>query len=222
MAKRFFSCCILCLSALAVLAAHRGIQTDWQHQTLSAQVSILPHKTVLKTLALDGRSVVADYLWLTAHRRLQQPEPLAPGEKSREFYLFDAITDLDPSFYLVYLYGATLLAGPQYRGDRDGGEALLKKACRAFPDRWIFPFLLGMLYYEVDSRPDQAMLYFSRALETNRPPIFLVDFIALLHRRIRGQEVTMADYRQLYDRCSDETLKQYLADLMSAADGGSP
>lgn len=214
---------LLLLSGL-VLAAHLGLQETVLRAGLDRRLAALPDKRVMQLAALDGRELAADYLWLAADRR--QLNSLRSGElvdgKSRAFYLFDAITTLDPYFYVVYLYAATFLPGPQYLRDLEGGRIILERAMAHFPDRWVFPFFLGSAYYDTAGDQQTAARYFTRALETGHPPTFLVDLIGLIYQRRRGSELPVAWYRRLRDQCRDETLRAYLDRLIAARSGGKP
>ncbi|MCK4378150.1 MAG: hypothetical protein KAW01_02330, partial [Deltaproteobacteria bacterium] len=155
-----------------VFIAHFGLQEVALKTTISQRLGSLPDKRVMQLFSLDGRELAADYLWLTTDRRglnaLKGAE-LIDG-KSRAFYLFDAITELDPYFYVVYLYAATFLSGPQYLRDVAGGQIILEKARRSFPDRWEFPFFLGSAYYDTLGDKETAARYFEQALKTGNPP----------------------------------------------------
>ncbi|MEA3241729.1 MAG: hypothetical protein U9P37_09200, partial [Pseudomonadota bacterium] len=168
-----------------VFASHSGLQHEVENISLTRRLGSLPDKRVMQLASLDGRELAADYLWLTTDRRglntLKGVE-LIDG-KSRAFYLFDAITGLDPWFYVVYLYAATFLPGPQYLRDVAGGRIILEKAMHSFPDRWEFPFFLGSAYYDTLGDQQTAARYFEQALKTGNPPTFLVDFIAMIYRR---------------------------------------
>ncbi len=209
---------LLALLIAAVLAAHVGIQHEVERTSLARRLGSLPDKRVMQLASLDGRELAADYLWLTTDRRglntLKRGE-LIDG-KSRAFYLFDAITTLDPYFYVVYLYAATFLPGPQYLRDVAGGKIILERAGQRFPDRWEFPFFLGSAYYDTLGDRQTAARYFEQALKTGSPPTFLVDFIAMIYRRERGEEMPASYFQRLRDECKNETLKRYLDDLIRA------
>jgi tetratricopeptide (TPR) repeat protein len=201
-----------------VFAAHVGVQHDVEQTSLVRRLGSLPDKRVMQLASLDGRELAADYLWLTTDRR--GLNALKGGElidgKSRAFYLFDAITTLDPYFYVVYLYAATFLPGPQYLRDVAGGQIILEKAGRHFPERWEFPFFLGSAYYDTLGDKQTAARYFEQALKTGSPPTFLVDFIAMIYRRERGEEMPVSYFQRLRQECKNETLKQYLDSLIRA------
>jgi len=208
----------LVLLIAAAFAAHVGIQHEVERTFMARRLSSLPDKRVMQLTSLDGRELAADYLWLTTDRRglntLKGAE-LIDG-KSRAFYLFDAITELDPYFYVVYLYAATFLPGPQYLRDVAGGRIILEKAMHSFPDRWEFPFFLGSAYYDTMGDKQTAARYFEQALKTGNPPTFLVDFIAMIYRREVGEELPLSYYQRLRDECKNETLKHYLDALIQA------
>ncbi len=207
-----------------MLAAHLGVQKAATSAGLERRLAALPDKNVLLLATLDGRELAADCLWLTADRR--RLNSLSSGElvagKSRAFYLFDAITTLDPYFYVVYLYAATFLPGPQYLRDLEGGRIILERAMARFPDQWIFPFFLGSAYYDTAGDEETAARYFTRALHTGSPPTFLVDLVGLIYRRGRGRELPASWYRQLREQCRDETLRAYLDRLLAARAGRRP
>ncbi|MBN2232503.1 MAG: hypothetical protein JW781_06760 [Deltaproteobacteria bacterium] len=183
----------------------------------------LPHPAVLTAAAGDGRFLAADYLWLTAHRRLAEKGAGADGGAGggtagvEPADFLGAITDLDPWFRVVYLYAATYIAGPQYRADYDGGERLLRKACRALPRAWVFPFFLGMMEWEGRGDVPAARKWFGRALAADAPPRFLADIVALL---LNGEAGTnrAARLRQLAEGCRDAAVRDYLLGL-AAEDG---
>jgi len=206
------------LLVFVVFIAHFGLQHEVENISLARRLGSLPDKRVMELATLDGRELAADYLWLTTDRRglntLKGAE-LIDG-KSRAFYLFDAITELDPYFYVVYLYAATFLSGPQYLRDVAGGKIILEKAMRRFPGCWEFPFFLGSAYYDILGDQQTAAHYFEQALKTGNPPTFLVDFIAMIYRREQGNEMPISYYRRLRDECKNETLKSYLDGLIQA------
>jgi tetratricopeptide (TPR) repeat protein len=199
-----------------VFASHIGIQHEVGKTSLARRLGSLPDKRVMQLAFLDGRELAADYLWLTTDRRglntLKGAE-LIDG-KSRAFYLFDAITELDPYFYVVYLYAATFLSGPQYLRDVAGGQIILERAMYSFPDRWEFPFFLGSAYYDTLGDKQTAARYFEQALKTGNPPTFLVDFIAMIYRQEQRTEMPVSYYRRLRNECKNETLKSYLDALI--------
>lgn len=199
-----------------VFVSHSAIQHEVAQTSLVRRLAGLPDKRVMQIASLDGRELAADYLWLTTDRRglnTLKGENFIGG-KSRAFYLFDAITDLDPYFYVVYLYSATFLPGPQYLRDVAGGRIILEKAMRSFPEHWEFPFFLGSAYYDTLGDKKTAARYFEQALKTGSPPTFLVDFIAMIYRREQGKEMPVSWYRRLRDECRNETLKNYLDNLI--------
>ena len=201
-----------------VFVSHSGLQHEIGETSLARRLSSLPNKRVMQLTSLDGRELAADYLWLTTDRRglnTLKGNELIDG-KSRAFYLFDAITELDPYFYVVYLYAATFLPGPQYLRDVAGGRIILEKAMHSFPERWEFPFFLGSAYYDTLGDKKTAARYFEQALKTGNPPTFLVDFIAMIYRRERGEELPVSYYQRLRDECRNKTLKSYLDDLIRA------
>ncbi len=199
-----------------VFVAHSGLQHEVEKTSLARRLGSLPDKRVMQLFSLDGRELAADYLWLTTDRRglntLKGAE-LIDG-KSRAFYLFDAITDLDPYLYVVYLYASTFLPGPQYLRDVAGGRIILEKAMHSFPAHWEFPFFLGSAYYDTLGDKQTAAHYFEQALKTGSPPTFLVDFIAMIYRREQGTEMPVSYYRRLRNECENETLKSYLDALI--------
>lgn len=207
---------LLLLLLGVVFAAHSGLRHEVEKISLARRLGSLPDKRVMQLTSLDGRELAADYLWLTTDRRglntLKGVECI--DGKSRAFYLFDAITELDPWFYVVYLYAATFLPGPQYLRDVAGGRIILERAMHNFPERWEFPFFLGSAYYDTLGDRQTAAHYFEQALKTGNPPTFLVDFIAMIYRRERGKEMPISYYRRLRDECKNETLKSYLDDLI--------
>jgi tetratricopeptide (TPR) repeat protein len=209
---------LLALLIAVVFAAHVGIQHEVEQTSLARRLASLPDKRVMQLASLDGRELAADYLWLTTDRR--GLNALEGGKfingKSRAFYLFDAITTLDPYFYVVYLYAATFLPGPQYLRDVAGGQIILERAGRRFPDRWEFPFFLGSAYYDTLGDKQTAARYFEQALKTGSPPTFLVDFIAMIYRRERGEEMPVSCFQRLRQECKNETLKSYLDTLIQA------
>ena len=210
---------ILLLILLGVVfASHSSLQHEVENLSLARRLGSLPDKRVMQLASLDGRELAADYLWLTTDRRglntLKGAEVIAG--KSRAFYLFDAITALDPYFYVVYLYAATFLPGPQYLRDVAGGRIILERAMHRFPERWEFPFFLGSAYYDTLGDRQTAARYFEQALKTGNPPTFLVDFIAMIYRRERGKEMPVSYYQRLRDECKNETLKNYLDNLIQA------
>jgi hypothetical protein len=53
-------------------------------------------------------------------------------------------------------------------------------------------------------------------LKTGSPPTFLVDFIAMIYRRERGEEMPVSCFQRLRQECKNETLKSYLDTLIQA------
>jgi hypothetical protein len=214
----------LILLLLFLTMGGHALLTAGPVQTAVETAPALPHPAVMTAAAGDGRYLVADYLWLSAPRYLPGMGGVAGSESDagiagvRAADLLGAITDLDPWFRVVYIYAATYIAGPQYLADYDGGERLLRKACRSFPRDWVFPFFLGLLEWEGRGDAAAAREWFTRALMAETPPRFLADLVVLLLDGEGGFD--RADrLRRLAGRCRDAAVRDYLFSLAAAEDG---
>ena len=166
------------LSAL-LTSAHR--HTDAWAPPLDAgdEIRYLPSGDSLKVLSLGFEPLMADLMWVRAvllfgERYGRDDDGWYPWM----FHMTDLATDLDPQFRSAYKMGGTMLRTDGVFVDQS--NLIFQKGMHAMPERWYFPFAIGMNYHMHKDNPKLAAKYIRIAAETGQGPVYLRNLAASL------------------------------------------
>src|SRR5262245_42570311 len=106
---------------------------------------------LMRRLTLGFNTLWADVYWIRTIQFFGDTRRSTDPNKNydRLYPLLDITTALDPHFNIAYQLGAILLSEPYPggAGNPDQAIALLEKGMRVRPDRWQYPYDMGMVYY---------------------------------------------------------------------------
>ncbi len=165
------------LLAAACLAASAAIQQDLGVANAVRRDSdfrYVPDPAIIKVIAGAHRSTVADLFWLKTLPNLSREFKDTAFKERWLNGICEAVTDLDPGFLTIYVYGASWL--PLIDRQSDSAVDLLQKGLRANTDivengetTWWNPYRtrllvdLGMFYYQDRRDRDTALEYLRQA-----------------------------------------------------------
>lgn len=134
-------------AVLAAATAAAASRLSAEHQR-PYDVAVVPRATVLRWLSLGHPTLVANAFYLRAVQYIGEPRANERGwEKLHP--LVDLVTDLDPGHGYAYQVAGIILGSV---GRVQESNAILEKGTRAFPGRYILPYLraFNAFYYEDD------------------------------------------------------------------------
>lgn len=168
----------------------------------------------LKGYALGTEGLLADWYWIMSLQYLgsklvDDPEAdinlndLTNLNPRLLYPYLDNATDLDPSFYAAYSYGAIVLPAidPQKAID------LTEKGIRNNPDKWRLHQYLGYIYWRQKNYAKAAETYEAGAKIAGAPP-FMRQMAALMQSEGGSRGVARAMYQQMLAEAEDEQSKR--------------
>ena len=123
---------LVVLGAVAGAAYLQADLGEWNAERRRNDFRYTPDRKVARTLCFGHRSTTADALWL---RALPDFAREFDDKALKERWLngvFDVVTDLDPTFYTAYHYGATYLSLINRKAD--SAIALLERGVATFEE----------------------------------------------------------------------------------------
>ncbi len=140
----------------------------------------IPSGKFLSLMTLGYRDVVANFLWMKTS--IYFGEHFQTDKNFTWIYrLVDSITDLDPSFYYPYLFGALTLSDEI--GDTEKSNEVLYKGWTHIPNNWNFPFYLGYNAFFYDKDFQKAAKFIKAASELEgSPPYLKAMYVELLYK----------------------------------------
>ncbi len=163
----------------------------------------LPGKNYIKLLTLDNEGLGADLFWIKG--------ALYFGSHYRErdsfkfkwlYHILDLATDLDPHYYDVYWYGASLMPSVKE------SIMLLNKGRKYFPQDWKLPEMIGFYYHYQCNDYLAAGKYYEIAGRLPGHPPFVPSLAGRFYTE--GGDITSAlrVLKNFYDTCEKEDLKK--------------
>jgi len=168
----------------------------------------------LRGYALGTEGLLADWYWIMSLQYLGA-KLVENSDKDvnlddltnlnpRLLYPFlDNATDLDPSFYAAYSYGAIVLPAI----DSQKAIELTEKGIRNNPDKWRLHQYLGYIYWREKNYEKAAETYEAGAKIAGAPP-FMLQMAALTRSEGGSRDVARAMYQQMLDESEDEQSKR--------------
>ena len=208
-----------------LIAAHVVVSLQVQsiRQGLIRQAEVMAPlpAPVLKLVALDYRSLVADWLFsrtLSFHGGKLTRNELIDDETYRIIYRrLDVASELDPYFVDPYFFGQAVLtwgAGMPQEANR-----LLERGRRYRPDDWIIPFFMGFnaFYFLHDNA--QAAAYLMEASRHPGSPPFAALLAARLASQSGGTDTSIAFLQQLAAQTEDPATRRQIERRLEALKG---
>ena len=163
----------------------------------SEQILYVRSGAALQRMTLGFDALAADIYWIRAIQhyggdRLSGPQ--AASKYQLLYPLLDLTTTLDPYFNIAYRFGAIFLseAYPGGPGRPEQSVALLRKAIVAMPHKWQYYHDIGFVYYWRLRDYKSAALWFRRAADQPKAPIWLTPLAASM--LARGNDRTAARF----------------------------
>ncbi len=164
----------------------------------------------IKGYALGSEGMLADWYWMMSLQYLgsklaDSPEKnLDIGDLTnlnpRLLYPYlDNATDLDPSFFPAYSYGAVVL--PAINADH--AIALTEKGIRNNPDKWRLHQYLGYIYWHRKDYAKAAETYTAGSRVPGSPP-FLKQMAAAMLNQGGSRDTARNIYTQMLNESEDE------------------
>lgn len=167
----------------------------------------------LKGYALGTEGLLADWYWIMSlqylGKKLVETETdinvsdLTSLNPRLLYPYLDNATDLDPSFFAAYSYGAIVLPAI----DAEKAIALTEKGIRNNPDKWRLHQYLGYIYWTQKDYEKAAQTYENGSRIDGAPP-FMREMAALMRARGGSREVAKAMYGQILAEAEDEQSKR--------------
>ncbi len=199
------------LCAVAVIYASTRLHPFKMHE----QVRFVPASEVARLLSLGHPGFVADMLMsrVVLHSGSMMWLPLEFNFDSPWAYgIMDVVTDLDPKFFMAYLYPAM---GMIYDfEDVHRARPLVEKGMKVFPDRWELPFWIGYDYYAYFNDYDTAASYLWQAYNLPEAPQSFLSLMLSTLRHHGDYEKALVVIRQMYEETDNEQLRQVYARRM--------
>lgn len=197
---------ILIAAALALLGSVVFLLQAHDRRYLSSEGSVrelmyFPTAESVRLLAAGNELAVADYLWL----RMIQYYAYHMRRDRKYDYLYpiiDRLTDLDPRFVYPYTFGALLLVHDAQ--DSAASLALLDKAKRLNPDKWMFPYMKGFVLYIFLKRFEAAAAEFIEASALPGATPGAKRYAAYIYRRMGERDVSKAMWTDIYQNSSNK------------------
>lgn len=168
----------------------------------------------LKGYALGTEGLLADWYWILSLQYLGSKlvdnpdvdvdlDDLTNLNPRLLYPYLDNATDLDPSFYAAYSYGAIVLPAI----DSQKAIELTQKGIRNNPDKWRLHQYLGYIYWRERDYQKAAETYEAGSRIAGAPP-FMRQMAALMRSEGGSRDVARAMYQQMLAEAEDEQSKR--------------
>lgn len=168
----------------------------------------------LKGYALGTEGLLADWYWIMSLQYLGSKlventdvdvdlDDLTNLNPRLLYPYLDNATDLDPSFYAAYSYGAIVLPAI----DAQKAIKLTEKGIRNNPDKWRLHQYLGYIYWREKNYEKAAETYEAGSRIAGAPP-FMRQMVALMRSEGGSRDVARAMYQQMLAEAEDEQSKR--------------
>lgn len=168
----------------------------------------------IRGFALGSEGMLADWYWMMSLQYMgaklaeSKDTNIDIGNLSnlnpRLLYPYlDNATDLDPSFFPAYSYGAAVLPAI----DANQAIALTEKGIRSNPEKWRLYQYLGYIHWQMKSFEKAAEVYDAGSRIAGSPP-FMKEMAAQMRSKGGSRELARSMYRQIIDQAEDEQSKR--------------
>lgn len=170
----------------------------------SIRATYLPPPHILKLLTLGFHPAVADILWIRSMQLFA--EELGPEDDNFLYRIISSIIDLDPRFYIAYIYGGVNLS--VFARAPDFSNKILIKGLSQFPDDWQIPFFVGYNYFYEFKDFTQAAQYMEIASQRPQHPPWLPAFSARLYAQAGDPQLAVELLYRLVQGAGDDPLRE--------------
>lgn len=199
----FFSILGVGLFVFALFFSIQKIQVN--HKITQEKIYVPPPKGLTHFVFGYG-PLVADLLWIRSLQDFATCENKEKGEPCRNAWLFqmlDRVTDFDPKFRLVYLFGATSLS--LWVEDDEGAAALFEKGIVNYPDDWIIPYR-GAYHYIYEMKNEVRAAELLKMAGRNGAPNWTFALATRLYTDAGRRDLGEALIQELIDRKEPQIL----------------
>jgi tetratricopeptide (TPR) repeat protein len=176
------------------------------------EIKIVADSRLAKIVSLDHDGFLADLLFIDVdlHSGSLMWKPRYINFDAKWSYkMMDVVTDLDPKFYMAYLF--SIMGLVHNLQDVRLAEPIVQKGMKQFPDSWELPFWAGYGYFNYLGEYKKAAKYMWQAYEKPHAPKY---FLALMFAALKKS----GDYRKaivalkmIMDSTKDPNLKTIYA-----------
>lgn len=179
------------------------------------EVRVVVPADLVRLASLGQVGFVADVLLarITIHSGSLMWKPLDINYDSPWAYgTVDVITDLDPRFFMAYLYSAMGMI--HNFDDVHRARPIVEKGMAIFPDNWELPFWVGYNYYAYFHDYDTAAEYLWKAYKAPDAPQTFLSLMLSTLRHAGDYEKARVVIEQMYNEATDDGLKMVYAKRM--------
>ena len=182
-------------------------QLDRLHQErglASIRTTYLPPPHIFKPLTLGFHLAAADVLWIRSMQIFA--EEIGPEDSNFLCRIISSIVDLDPRFYIAYIYGGLNLS--VFARAPEHSNEILMKGLDQFPDDWQIPFFIGYNYFYELKDFGRAAQYMEIASQRPEHPFWLPAFSARLYAQAGDPQLAVELLYRLVQGTGDELLSE--------------
>lgn len=175
---------------------------------LREEIRVLPRREMVNVMCLDHRGFAADYYFIKVnlHSGSLMWKPLAFQFDSEWAYgMMNLIVDLDPKYYIAYLFSAMGLI--HNFDDVKRARPILEKGMKIFPESWELPFWMGYDYYVYLEEFETAGEYLWQAAQKPDAPKTFLALLLSVFRKGGEYEKAMWALQALMEGTRDENLR---------------
>jgi len=199
------------LSFLAAISANFFEKSAYP-LTLRDEIRIAPEKEISDLLSLDHRGFLADmyFIQVNLHSGSLMWKPLEiKFDSDWSYAMMDVITDLDPKYYVAYLFTGM---GLIHRfDDVKRARPIIEKGMGVFPDSWELPFWIGYDHYVYLEDHETASTYLWQAFQKPDAPKRFLSMMLSALKKSGDYEKAFIAMQVLLNEAKDEKLKMIYA-----------
>ncbi len=167
----------------------------------------------LKGFSLGFEGLIADWYWMKSLRYLGDKvlnskqdfslDDLSSLNPRLLYPYLNNATDLDPKFFSVYEFGATVLPAI----DKQQAIKLTQKGIDNNPNNWRLYQYLGFIYWRLENYQKAAEVY-EKGSQIEGAPDFMKMMAAKMKSAGGNRETAREIYQQMFDDAQDEQSKE--------------
>ncbi|MDY6852119.1 MAG: hypothetical protein SV487_08610 [Thermodesulfobacteriota bacterium] len=182
---------------------------------LREEVKFVPKTEISELLSLDHRGFLADmyFIQVSLHSGSLMWKPLKFKFDSPWAYeMMDVITDLDPKYYVAYLFAGMGLI--HNFDDVKRAKPIIEKGMAVFPYSWELPFWIGYDYYVYFEDNKTASTYLWQAAQKPSAPKHFLSLMLAALKKTGEYEKAFWAMKTLWDSAKNEKRKTVYAKKM--------
>lgn len=193
---------ILCFALIPVVQTRIDLI---RAATEEDELLYMPDANILKYGAFGYDEVVADLLWI---RCIQYVSKHFKGDYKFDwlYHICNVITELDPKFTPVYIYGGIFLTS--LRPQSPESITLLEKGMQNNPDNWEFPYRIGMIYYMQRKDKVKAAEYLMQTTKYRDCPPEVAAAAAVFSTDAGLHDLEKQMWQRLVDEADSDLMRQ--------------